>query len=145
MNLPTKAMFQRFPHEQLLAAPETTAEDHQTQRATGTQFIAAVRLGVLWSLGASGIAIVPGAHGLGGLVFTARIRAIRNGVRLDRASLMAVMVSLNGGDLIDITVRELARGTDHATVTDVYIDQLGRALLALDCDGNEPLNPRYWH
>lgn len=144
MNLPTKAMFQRFPHEQLLAAPDATAEDRETYRNTGNQLAAAIDRGVFWSLGASEIAAIPGTYERGGLVFTARIRAIRDGVRLDRASLMAVMVSLNGADLIDVTVRELARGTDHTTINDLYIDQVGRALLALDYDGNEALNPRYW-
>lgn len=47
-------------------------------------------------------------------------------------------------DEIEIEVREYARGIEHAKVEGVYIDQLARVLLALDYDGTEALNPRYW-
>ncbi|MBS3183453.1 hypothetical protein [Leucobacter manosquensis] len=40
--------------------------------------------------------------------------------------------------------REYARGIEHAKIEGVYTDQLARVLLALDYDGTEALNPRYW-
>ena len=108
-------------------------------RSTAEQFRQAIGPYVFMSLGASQLAAVPGRYDRGGLLFTARIlpftRTARN---------MAVLVSTSPLDEIEIEVREYARGVQHVKVEGVYIDQLARVLLALDYDGTEALNPRYW-
>ena len=137
----TRAAFQRFPHETLIAQNDVDADEIV---ATGNTFLRAVTVGVLWSLGAESKAAVLGAHQMGGLLFIARILPFRHGERRERAARMAVMISLNPADTIDIQVIELASGREHARTEGVYIDQLSRAVLALDYDGEEPFNPRYW-
>lgn len=57
---------------------------------------------------------------------------------------MAVMVSLNANDLIDVRVVEIASGKVHFQEDDLYIFMLERVLLALDWDGDEVANPRLW-
>lgn len=110
---------------------------------TGRTFRAAIGNGSLWSVGAHGFANVPGAHQLGGLAFRARILPMTKTGRGATARTMGVLVSLTGIDDIDIEVRH-ADGTEHARITGVYLDQLARIILALDYDGPEVTNPRYW-
>ncbi|QUY63938.1 hypothetical protein [Gulosibacter molinativorax] len=117
-------------------------EFHQ---ATAEQFRQAIGPGVLMSLGATRLTAVPGRFDRGGLMFTARILPFtRTGDRYAAARNMAVLISTTPLDEIDVEVREYARGIEHAKIEGVYIDQLARAVLALDYDGPEPLNPRYW-
>lgn len=130
-----------FPVDQLHT--DNTEEQEYNREAADT-FRQAATLGVLGSLGAHNLRTIPGRHQLGGLMFTARILPMTQKGRGSRARNMLVMVSLTGGDLIDIDVRYLTGGAEHATARDVYIDQLQRALLALDYDGPEIFNPRYW-
>lgn len=120
-------------------------EEQEYHREAAETFRQAATRGVLWSLGASDYRAVPGRHQLGALLFTARILPMTKTGRGERARKMLVMVSLTGGDLIDIDVRYLAGGKEHATARDVYIDQLQRVLLALDYDGPEIYNPAYWN
>jgi hypothetical protein len=136
-----RAAYQRFPHHTLDLA-HTLDEQRATDAAEA--FRRAVQLGVLMSLGFSALGAVAGEHQLGGLLFTARILPLRNGTRRDRPARMGVMISHTPADEIDIHVLEYARGTDHTRLNGIYIDQLNRALLALDYDGTTPLNPRYW-
>lgn len=119
------------------------ADEHH--RATAAQFRQAIGAIVLTSLGATRLIAVPGRFDRGGLMFTARIRPMtRGGDRSATARSMAVLISVTPLDEIDIEVCEYARGTEHAKIEGVYIDELGRAVLALDYDGPEVLNPRYW-
>ncbi|MGK0742648.1 hypothetical protein ACSHWG_12315 [Leucobacter sp. Z1108] len=114
-------------------------------RSTAEQFRQAIGPGVFMSLGASQLVAVPGRYDRGGLLFTARILPFtRTGDRYAAARNMAVLVSTTPLDEIEIEVREYARGIEHAKIEGVYIDQLARVLLALDYDGTEALNPRYW-
>ncbi|WP_190265264.1 MULTISPECIES: hypothetical protein [Glutamicibacter] len=119
------------------------ADEHH--RAAAEQFRQAIGPYVFMSLGASQLAAVPGRYDRGGLLFTARILPFtRTGDRYAAARNMAVLVSTSPLDEIEIEVREYARGVQHAKIEGVYIDQLSRAVLALDYDGTEALNPRYW-
>lgn len=111
---------------------------------TGRQFRAAIGDRTLWSVGAHDIANVPGAHGLGGLVFRARILPMTKTGRAEQARIMGVLVSLTPADEIDVEVKHASDQTAHAHLRGVYIDQLQRIILALDYDGPEVLNPRYW-
>ena len=114
-------------------------------KATAEQFRQALGAGVLMSLGATRLTAVPGRFDRGGLMFTARILPFTStGDRYAAARNMAVLISTTALDEIDVEVREYARGIEHAKIEGVYIDQLARAVLALDYDGPEPLNPRYW-
>lgn len=114
-------------------------------RAAAEQFRQAIGPGVLMSLGATRLTAVPGRFDRGGLMFTARILPVtQTGERYAASRRMAVLISTTPADELDIEVREHGRGIEHAKIEGVYIDQLGRALLALDYDGLEPLNPRYW-
>lgn len=130
-----------FPIEALAAK---AGDDLESIRQTAQQFSNAITRGVLWSLGANKAEAVPGVDQLGGLLFIARILPLRDGKRHQRAARMAVLISLNGADTIDIEVKELATRREHAKIRGVYIDQLSAAVLALDYDGDEALNPRYW-
>ncbi|MGO2519956.1 MAG: hypothetical protein ACTH8F_07535 [Microbacterium sp.] len=132
-----------FPSETLTLT--ATGDDREFIRQTAQQFAVAVTRGVMWSLGASNITAVPGADQIGGLLLIARILPLRDGTRHQRAARMAILISLNGVDTIDIEVKEIATGRAHTEIKGVYIDQLSAALLALDYDGDETLNPRYWH
>lgn len=136
-----KALMQQLPHEALLAS---TDDDREEFQAVANSFATATTPGVMWSLGTMYRAAVPGEYQLGGLVLVARILPLRHGIRREKPSRMAIMVSLNVMDTIDVTVTEIASGREHVRVRDVYIDQLQRVMLALDFDGREPLNPRYW-
>lgn len=114
-------------------------------RGVAEQFRQAIGTGVFMSLGASQLAAVPGRYDRGGLLFTARILPFtRTGARYAAARNMAVLVSTTPLDEIEVEVREYARGIEHAKIERVYIDQLARAVLALDYNGDEVLNPRYW-
>lgn len=108
---------------------------------TADTFRAAVQVGVFMSLGATDLTAIAGAHQLGGLLFTARMLPLRDGTRRERPARMGVMISHTPADEIDIHVLEYARGTDHARLNGIYIDQLNRALLALDYDGTTPSTP----
>lgn len=117
-------------------------EEH---KFTADQFRQALGIGVLGSLGASDLTTVPGAHQCGGLMFTARVLPIaKSGARGTRPRKMAIMISLTAADEIDIEAREIARGAEHVKIEGIYIDQLQRAALAIDYNGPEVLNPRYW-
>lgn len=118
-------------------------DDQARNRSAAETFRQGATMGVLMSLGASDLRTVPGTHELGGLLFIARILPLTGNRRGQAARRMAVMVSVAPGDLIDIDVRHLT-GQEHATVRDVYLDQLQRALLALDYDGPDAFNPSYW-
>lgn len=118
-------------------------DDQERNRNAAETFRKGATPGVLMSLGASNLRSVPGTHELGGLLFIARILPLTGSGRGQAPRRMAVMVSLTPGDLIDIDVRPLT-GPEHATVRDIYIDQLQRALLALDYDGSDAFNPSYW-
>ncbi|MGW9159329.1 hypothetical protein [Microbacterium sp. NPDC055665] len=134
-----RAAYQRFPHDTL-----TINRDNRDQIiAIADTFRAAVQVGVFMSLGATDLTAVAGAHQLGGLLFTGRILPLRDSTRRERPARMGVMISHTPADEIDIHVLEYARVTEHARLNGIYIDQLNRALLALDYDGT-PLNPRYW-
>jgi len=118
------------------------SEEH---RANAMQFRQALGLGVLGSLGASDLTAVPGAHQCGGLLFTARVLPMtKRGTRGPRPRNMGIMVSLTPADEIEIEAREITRGTEHAKIEGIGIEQLQRAALAIDYDGPEVLNPRYW-
>jgi hypothetical protein len=124
---------------------EHIAGADEYHRAAAEQFRQALGAGVLMSLGATQLAAVPGRFDRGGLLFTARILPFtRNGDRSEAARNMAVLISTTPLDEIQVEVREYARGIEHAKIEGVYIDQLARAVLALDYDGPEVLNPRYW-
>lgn len=120
--------------------PEQLAEHQQAAAA----FQAAATVGVLMSLGATTLRTVPGTHQLGGLLFIAHILPMTSRGRGEAPRRMAVMVSLTGADLIDIDVRRISDSQEHATIHGIYIDQLEPALLSLDYDGPETLNPRLW-
>lgn len=135
-----RAAYQRFPHD-TLTINRTNRDQIVT---TADTFRAAVQVGVFMSLGATDLTAIAGAHQLGGLLFTARILPLRDGTRRERPARMGVMISHNLTDTIDIHILEYARGVDHARINGIYIDQLNRALLALDYDGTTPLNPHYW-
>lgn len=133
-----KALF-TYPEKAVFGA----TEEH---RRTANDLRRAIGPGVLGSLGATGLATVPGSHQCGGLMFTARVLPLtKSGARGTQPRKMAVMVSLTPADEIDVEVREIARTTKHAHIEGIYIDQLARAALAIDYDGPTALNPRYWH
>lgn len=113
-------------------------------RVAAETFEAAIGWQGLGTLGASNLAAVPGEHGLGGLLFVARILPMRkNGGRAARPRRMAVIMSLTPDDLIDVEVRHMDR-TVHARIEGIYIYQLRAMCLALDYDGDDAvLNPRY--
>lgn len=133
-----KALF-TYPEKAVFGA----TEEHLR---TANDLRRAIGLGVLGSLGATGLAAVPGSHQCGGLMFTARVLPLtKSGARGTQPRKMAVMVSLTPADEIDVEVREIARKTKHAQIEGIYIDQLTRVALAIDYDGPMALNPRYWH
>lgn len=110
---------------------------------TARAFREAIGRGALWSVGAHAFATVPGIHQLGALMFQARILPMTSEGRGETATIMTVLVSLTAADVIDVEVRH-DDGTVHARVAGIYIDQLAQLILALDYDGDEILNPRYW-
>lgn len=118
-----------------------TKEHH----ATASQFRQTFGVNVLGSLGASDLTAAPGAHQCGSLMFTVRVLPVtKRGTRGTQPRKVAVMISLTAADEIDIEAREITRGTVHAKIEGIHIDQLSRAALAIDYDGPEVLNPRYW-
>lgn len=129
-----------FPTEAITA---TNPADIIENTMTGRGFRAAIGDGALWSVGAHDIASVPGAYQLGGLTFLARILPMTETGRSDTAESMAVLVSLTPADEIDVEVRRIADGREHARIPGIYIDQIQRIILALDYDGPEVMNPRY--
>jgi len=128
-----------------IAFPTREAASEPLVRQAAADFTAAAGIGVLASLGATDLRTVPGAHSIGGLAFTARILPFtKTGDRVERPARMGVLVSVTGLDEIDIQARRPGTDEDHARIEGIYIDQLAAALLALDYNGPEILNPRYW-
>lgn len=72
-----------LPHDTL---SPTKADDRERAKQTAHGFRAVLELGVLMSLGATDLGTVTGAHQLGGLLFTMRIRPFRGGTRSDAAT-----------------------------------------------------------
>lgn len=130
-----------FPTE-TTTAPDPAAILDNTM--TGRTFRAAIGEGALMSVGAHHVANVPGRHQLGGLAFLARILPMTKTGRSERPSLMGVLVSLTPADEIDVEVIRARDGQEHTQLRGVYLDQLQRIILALDYDGPEVMNPRYW-
>ena len=129
-----------FIYDQLAVCGPT--EEHHT---TAIQFRQVLGVNVLASLGASDLTAVPGTHQRGGLLLTARVLPMtKRGTRGTKPRKMGIMISLTPADEIEIEAREIARGTEHAKIEGIGIEQLQRAALAIDYDGPEVLNPRYW-
>jgi len=84
-------------------------------------------------------------HQLGGLVFTARILPMTLTGRGQAPRRMLVMISSTPADTIDVDVRQITTGANHATAHGLGIDQLQSVLLALDYNGRDVFNPRYWN
>ena len=117
----------------------------EERHTTAIQLRQALGLGVLGSLGASDLTAVPGTHQRGGLLLTARVLPMaKRGTRGTQPRKMGIMISLTPADEIEIEAREIARCTEHAKIKGIGIEQLQRAALAIDHDGPEALNPRYW-
>ena len=128
-----------------IIATGMSADDQADMRTTADAFRQAVGMGGFMTLGVSGMATVPGAHRMGGLLFIARVLPMtKTGDRAEGARLMFVLVSLTPADEIDIEVRHLSNGAKHAEARGIYIDQVQAFALALDYNGREVLNPRYW-
>ena len=95
----------------------------------------------LATLGASDLAVV--RDPMPGLTFLARIHPFtKTGKRAGRARVMRVFVTINHLDLWDVKVE--LDGEEHYAVTDVYAGDLQKLMVALDYDGPEVVNPRYW-
>ena len=133
---------------QFTAYPGSTVYAERGQRNNYPQvaetFREALGLGAFMALGGSNATAVPGANRLGGLLFTARILPMTKNGRGQTARRMAIMLSLNANDLIDVQVVEIASGKVHFQEDDLYVFMLERVLLALDWDGDEVMNPRLW-
>lgn len=101
-----------------------------------------IGVGSLMALGASDFYATDG-----GLRFTARILPFTtSGARSGRAAKMLVEVKLNGLDLYDVRVVQV-KGFDvveHYSTKNVDATSLPALTLALDWDGPEAANPRYW-
>jgi len=133
-----------FPITHTTFPDRVSAEDLRVRQAAA-DFRAATGFGVLASLGATNLLSVPGEHGRGGLAFIARILPFTTtGARAARPARMGVLISVTPADEIDIRVRHYTTQTEHLHLEGIYIDQLAHALLALDYDGPDTLNPRYW-
>ena len=130
-----------FPAAQLVPVDDIERDDAQR---IADYFRKAIQPGVFWSLGSTHLTAVPGVDRQGGLLFTARILPMTKTGRGTAARKMQVMVSLTTADLIDIDVLEIASKKEHARIREISIDQLNAALLALDYNGDQVLNPRYW-
>lgn len=107
---------------------------------------AQIQRGVLMSLGATdmGNTII---EEMPALVFIARILPFnKDGRRSSRPAKMAVHVALDGSDTYTVIVQRLHQGerVEHARAEGIYFDQLNHVLLALDYDGEDAFNPRYW-
>lgn len=125
--------------------PDSGAASEPRVRQAANDFRTATGIGVLAFLGATNLLSVPGEHELGGLAFIARILPFtKAGDRTERPVRMGVLISVTAVDEIDIRVRKYTNHDEHALIQGIYIDQLAAALLALDYNGPEILNPRYW-
>lgn len=101
--------------------------------------------GVLMSLGAHNFRSLGNENP--GLVFNARILPFNeNGTRIYPAALMEVCIRLNICDYYDITVTYERNGTQvtHFHADDVDCFDLPLLMLALDYNGEEVTNPRYF-
>lgn len=114
-----------------LSEPKTVAET----------ILAQINKGVLMSLGASNL-----GYSAKALTFNARILPMTKAGRGARARVMAVRVELGPDDTYSVQVAYPKRGARevHFKESGVYADQLNRVLLALDFDGEQVSNPRYW-
>lgn len=97
---------------------------------------------VLMSLGMSDL-----SYFSDGIKFDARILPMTQNGRGTRARVMSVMVRLDASDTYTVQVSyfkgRYIRVT-HFEESGIYADQLNHLLLALDYDGREVANPRYW-
>ena len=124
--------------------PQQRVSDEQV-RDTANQFRKAISVPTLMSLGASDFCATKGKHGLGGLQFTARILPFKkDGTRSWKARNMRVIMSHTPSDLIDVDVVHATTGKKHYSTEGIYVEDLNRALFALDYDGKEATNPRLW-
>ena len=111
----------------------TTTQD----QSIGIEILHQISWGVKASLGFSKPVTV---HN--GVSFSARILPMRkDGTRGTRPRIMDVTIVLNGMDYYDITVT--CGDTTHVAINDVDCFSLNRALLSIDYDGTDVLNPRY--
>lgn len=123
-----------------------TNPDHFHQ-AAGSQLLKLIGLQMIFCMGAftDEMEPIPGRFGRGGIYFIGElIPFISEDVRGEEVAAVAVMVSVTPLDEIDVEVREIHSGKEHAKIEGIYIDQLARVLLGLDYDGKELLNPAYW-
>jgi hypothetical protein len=123
-----------------------TESDQQYRREVGAEAKRQIGLSGLMTLGAK----IRGyrSNGAAGLVLTARILPFNaNGERAARPRRMEVDIRLNGSDYWDVTVSYLKgrREVTHWEGEDLGPEDLARLGLALDWDGPEPMNPRYWN
>lgn len=106
-----------------------------------------IPMGVFWSLGADPKMFHTVIEGKPGLLFHARILPFNaDGHRSVRPVKMSVAVLLEPSDTYQIIAyyRRGGKVIDHARTSGVYADGLQHVLLALDYDGETPLNPRLW-
>ncbi len=45
---------------------------------------------------------------------------------------------------VTVTYKRAGEIITHYAASNIYADQIGRVILALDYDGDEVTNPRYW-
>ena len=97
---------------------------------------------VLMSLGMSDL-----TYFSDGIKFNARILPMTQSGRGARARVMSVMVRLDASDTYTVRVSYFKGRyiqVTHFEESGIYADQLNHLLLALDHDGREVTNPRYW-
>ena len=96
----------------------------------------------LMVVGASDLAVI--REDALGLTFRARIHPFtKTGKRAGQARVMRVSVVINGMDYWDVKVQR-SDGEMHFIAEDVAANELQRLMLALDYDGQEVVNPKYW-
>lgn len=101
-----------------------------------------INKGVLMSLGASDF-----RRSANALSFAARILPMTKKGRGSRPRVMNVLVRLDPSDTYSVRViytKGKSGRVTHFEESGVYADQLSRILLALDFDGEQVTNPRYW-
>lgn len=102
---------------------------------------------IMAQIGAGSLMTV-GAHDFGvierGLAFKVRLHPFKkDGERSEWPRIMLAKVFLNYMDTYDVTIYR-GQGAVHWEGKDIYCDQLAALFLAMDFDGAEVLNPRYW-
>lgn len=88
-----------------------------------------------------------GSEERGSLSFHANILPFtKTGKRSGCARIMDVKIICTFSDTYTVTVTYKRAGEiiTHYTASNIYADQIGRVILALDYDGEEVTNPRYW-